>query len=302
MNKIGRCWKHDYRSPGIYLITIRKHPSLPDFGYIVGDCRIPPGVPGCAEVRYTRMGSDVNREIWRLPMIDGRLKVLQHRVMPDHVHIVLRVLGRLDEHVGKYIARFESRLKGYFEAGYNDQILTKDRSLAVMINYVRENPHRLAVMRCHPEFFRRVRNITTADMQLEGYGNFFLLKYPLIEPVIVHRAWSDLELERKRAYWHHVASNHGVLVSPFISKAEKVVRDEVLELGGRIIHINPEPFGDGFTKPQGHDFSLCAEGRQLILAPRVSRSPVLTRGLCLDLNAVATAIAANPAILLRSSC
>lgn len=235
-------------------------------------------------------------------MIDARLKVLQHKVMPDHIHIVLRVLGRLDEHVGKYIARFESRLKGYFELGYNDQILTKDRSLAVMINYVRENPHRLAVMRSYPEFFQRVRNITVADMRLEGYGNFFLLKYPLIEPVIVHRAWSDLELEQKRAYWNHVASNHGVLVSPFISKAEKDVRDEVLELGGRIIHVNPEPFRDGFTKPQGRDFRLCAEGRQLILAPHVLRSPVLTRSFCLDLNAVATTIAANPAILLRSSC
>lgn len=302
MNKIGRCWKHDYKAPGIYLITIRKHPSLPDFGYIVGDCRIPPGKVGCAEVRYSDVGRNVNAEIWRIPTVDPRLKVLQHKVMPDHVHIVLRVLARLDEHLGKYLARFESRLKGYFENGYNDQILTKDRSLKVMINYVRENPHRLAVMRGHPEFFCRVRNISAAGMELEGYGNFFLLKYPLMEAVIVHRRWSKEQQEQQRDFWRYVASNRGVLVSPFISRAEREVRDEALELGGRIIHIRPEPFCDGFKKPQGSDFGLCAEGRLLILAPREPQAPELTRSLCLGLNAIAEAIAANPTIVLHSSC
>lgn len=300
MNKTGRCWKHDYRAPGIYLITIRKRRGLPDFGYIAGDCRIAPGKIGCAEVKYSPTGKNVDAEIWRIPTVDNRLKVLQYKVMPDHVHIVLRVLGRLDEHLGKYIARFESRLKGYFEVGYNDQILTRDRSLGVMINYVRENPHRLAVMRSHPEFFQRVRNISALGMELEGYGNFFLLKYPLIEPVIVHRAWSEEEFEEKRAYWYYVAANGGVLVSPFISKAEKAVRDEALELGGRIIHINPTHFGDDFTKPQGRDFTLCTEGRELILAPRVSPAETLTRSHCLNLNSIAAAIAGNPDVLISA--
>lgn len=111
----------------------------------------------------------------------------------------------------------------------------------------------------------------------------FLLRNPLIDNVVVHRRYTEQELAAERARWEHVAANGGVLVSPFISAAEKEERRNAEALGAKIIFIYPEPLPQRF-KPSGHDFDLCTQGRLLILAPCERYGSKLSRSTCVALN------------------
>lgn len=276
------------------MITLKKRPGISDFGKIAGDCRIPPGQPGCAYVELSPLGHQIRKSIWNLPLFEPGVKVYQYAIMPDHVHIILFIQQDRQEPLGTIVAHFKRRFDKFFSEGYNDQILHPKRSLDVLIKYVKENPHRLAIRKHHPDYFRRVRRFAINDMEVEAYGNFFLLKHAVIEPVVVHRAWTPEELDRNRRRWLFIAQSGGILVSPFISKAEKEVRAAAIEAGGRIIEIRPEPMGERF-KPSGASFQLCEEGRLLIVVP-VGASD-LTRARCLGLNAVAATIAAYPSLV-----
>lgn len=162
------------------------------------------------------------------------------------------------------------------------------------MKYVKDNPHRLAIRKSYPDYFRRVRKFVINDMEVEAYGNFFLLKHAIIEPVVVHRAWTQEELDKNRKRWLYIAKSGGILVSPFISRAEKEIRASAIGSGGRIIDISTDPMGERF-KPSGSDFQLCEEGRLLIVAP--TEAAGLTRARCLNLNAVAAVIASYPTLV-----
>lgn len=68
----------------------------------------------------------------------------------------------------------------------------------------------------------------------QAYGNLQLLENPFMEAVTVHRADSEEQRESNRRKWIYTAANGGVLVSPFISAAERDIRAEADESGGQI--------------------------------------------------------------------
>lgn len=121
-----------------------------------------------------------------------------------------------------------------FNEGYNDRIIYPHRSLNAVFNYIRQNPYRLAVRRERPEFFRRVNGLKVAGKDVQAYGNLFLLRNPFKEQVVVHRADSEAVRAANIERWLYASANGGVLVSPFISKAEKDVRRRAEEEGGRL--------------------------------------------------------------------
>lgn len=99
------------------------------------------------------------------------------------------------------------------------------------------------------------------------------------------------------------AENGGVLVSPFISPAEKRIRDQALAVGGSLIILRAEGFPERF-KPSGYEFELCDSGSLLLLAPwpYSSRKNTITRSQALSLNAMAEQIAAissEPVVLVQ---
>lgn len=178
-----------------------------------------------------------------------------------------------------------------FEKGYNDRIIYKDRSLDSIFKYIRENPHRLAVRKMYPDFFRRVRNITINGRRCQSYGNQFLLRCPFKEQVVVHRADDEATRRVMRERWLYAAANGGVLVSPFISPAEKAVRAEAEEAGGRVILISNNPFAERY-KPNVRDFDLCCRGRLLIVTPAGGEwaGEKVSREVCMAMNALAADI------------
>lgn len=287
---------HDYTCRCIYMITLCKNPSVGDFGHLEGDISIPVGQWGSPFLKPSAIGVAIKRALRDFGTIEPKARVLQYALMPDHLHVILFIQEQTEDILGRIIARFKVHvgklLNGtkVFDKGFNDQILKSSRSLDVLFGYLRDNPRRLAVRRAFPDFFRRVNGLRIGDSSYQAYGNIHLIDCPFKEQVVVHRADSAEQREEHRRQWLYTAANGGVLVSPFISPAEKAIRSEAEALGGRIILISSQGFGERY-KPNAHDFALCETGKMLIVSAPAAEAEALTRAHCLEMNALACRVA-----------
>ena len=301
-----RAFNHDYFAPFIYHIILKKTKDCECFGTIVGDARILPGLPGSADIEESKLGKIIAKAIVHLPYEYPILKQYQFRVMPDHVHILLQVLFRSDRHLDFYIDQLRTRIASkyskllgrevedtdIFEIGYCDKPLLLKRSLDVLYNYIRHNPHRLAMRQQYPKFFQNIRKLRIEDVEYAAYGNLFLFRNPDKDAVKINKDSQPEEIQAKKAVWLSAASKDTILVSPFISKAEKDIRTEAEAIGAKIIHIVHEAFPERF-KPAAHDFSLCSEGRLLIISLGLPIGTILTYPICSRMNALAKSIASG---------
>lgn len=291
-----RARNHDYASRCIYHVTMVKANGVGSFGRLAGDLRVPVGTAGAPYVIASPIGAAIKNALRMLPSLHPAIRVYQYALMPDHLHVVIAVEGQMDEPLGRKLARFKRKAAEYagvdcvFEPGFNDRIMYKSRSLDTVFRYLRENPYRLAVRHANPDFFRRVSQLKIGDVSCRAYGNMQLLQNPFKEQVVVHRADGEEKRRTDRDRWLHSAANGGVLVSPFISPAEKAVRTDAEALGAKIILITAEPMDDRY-KPAATNFALCTQGRMLIITPvNQPFAGILSRNLCLSMNALAADI------------
>ena len=263
---------HDYRSPAFYHLTLHKANDQPVFGRLEGDCDLPSSAPGYVFVRHTFLGSCIHEALKKWQKEKPMLQIYQYCIMPDHMHLFLRVKQRRDDALGREIARYKSiantiaKSEGIFDTGFNDQIIMPGTDFNTIFRYIRENPRRLAVRFKYPDRFRRIREISIGGFRFSAYGNLQFLESPFKQQVVVHRRDSPQERRMNRDRWLYCAANGGVLVSPFISEAEKEIRRECEKIGGGVILIKSKGFGER-GKPGEHDFAQCEEGRLLILSP-----------------------------------
>ena len=270
------------------------------FGRLKGDARIAPGTPGGAYIDESVLGRIIVREILNLQGHFPILKVYQFIVMPDHVHILLRIMEWSEYHLDYYIealvrnisAIFSKRIgrqtsvSDIFIPGYCDKPLLRNRSLDGLFRYIRENPHRLAIRRLYPQFFQPTRKLIINGKEYEAYGNLFLFRNPDKAAVQISSRFTPEEREAKRQEWLDAASKGTVLVSPFISAAEKGIRKEAEDMGASVILIVHEALSERF-KPAAHEFSLCAQGRLLIISAGYQAGTVLSRTICCGMNSLA---------------
>ncbi len=319
-NKLRCASWHDYLSPSFYMVTLTKRESdvLPLFSEIIvnGDT---------VAVNFSWSGWAIHNAFQEFASEYHYVKVGRYVIMPDHVHFIVQVTVKTAEPLGFYVNKFKaivsqslkvkSRLyasslsdEPVFENGFNDRILMRREHLDVWSNYVKDNPRRLWLMRSNPDYFRRsyvftricpayiwnmrssANDPTLAPHRFPTFGNAQLLRYPEKIEVRFSRSFSEGEWEAKKREILRVAENGGVLVSPAIHKEERLIVNEGIMLGARVIRV----IGYGFPpreKPQGADFGHCAEGRMLLFAlneyePGVKRD-VISRVLCERMNACA---------------
>ena len=287
-----RAFAHNYHAPFIYHIILKKIPGAERFGEVKGDARIAPGNPGCAFIEETAIGKRIAGSIIELQKRFPILQIYQFKVMPDHVHILLRVKDWSERHLDFYIENLKGSIgRSIFEPGYCDKPLLRSRSLDSLFTYIRENPHRLAMRLQFPHFFTRTRMLKIGGGEYEAYGNLFLFRNPdKILVQISRRATPDEIAEIKEQVLMAVEKGT-ILVSPFISPAEKEVRVAAEEAGGKVILVVHEAFMERY-RPAAHDFGLCCDGRLLIVSLGMPGSTVLERDTCLRMNALAREIAA----------
>lgn len=230
-----RSFHHDYHNPFIYHIILKKRPDCEGFGTVTGNASIAFGNPGCAAINESPLGRIIAKMALRLPHDYPIIKLHQFCVMPDHLHLLLQVLFRSDNHLDFYIGHLKDRIaKRYsletgrainaddiFEKGYCDKPLYDDRSLDSWYRYIRENPHRLAMRKQYPMFFQRARHLTIGNHECQAYGNLFLLRNPDKEAVKVSRKYSEEEKETKKRLWIESASRGTIIVSPSSHRPKK---------------------------------------------------------------------------------
>lgn len=298
-----RAFAHNYHAPFIYHIILKKKDNAIKFGTVRGDARIAPGNPGSAFIEESDLGKTIAKSILKIQGQFPILQIYQYKVMPDHVHILLRIKDWSEYHLDFYIENLKTNISDsysktmgrkisgpeIFQPGYCDKPLLLNRSLDGLFRYIRENPHRLAMRMQFPHFFRRIRKLKIGDRFYEAYGNLFLFRNPDKEAVRISRSFSDEEKEQRRARWLSAASRGSVLVSPFISPAEKAIRTEAETFGAKIILITHEAFPERF-KPTARDFDLCTSGRLLIISLGLPAKTNLTRAHCLLMNSLAETI------------
>ena len=97
----------DYQSPSIQMLTLVTVDRKPLLAELKGET-----------ISLTPLGAAVAREIERIPTYLGAasIEILDYVVMPDHVHILLRIHDRLPRHLGQYIRWFKVQCSDAFTA------------------------------------------------------------------------------------------------------------------------------------------------------------------------------------------
>ena len=310
---------HDYTSPCIYLITVTTVDRKRLLGSLVGDSA------DAAHVEPSALGTYV-AEAFRTVAAETSKKagvwvqVLHYQIMPDHFHGIIRVHDTLPSiyHLGKIIASWKSACtKAYwaedaalkfrepnkekeslFNRGFNDRILFHEGQLDAWYEYLRDNPRRLWLKVHFPDRLRKVYDFRTDKKghQYTAVGDTFLVKYPERLQVRCHRNLTEEQIQAEVDKYLKEARRGTVLVSPFISPAEKAVYEACYKEHLKMIRIVNRGLDGKFIYPSGRDLKGCSDGFMLVLAPYADYSPEtaatrITRSQCLDMNDYAADIA-----------
>lgn len=298
---------HNYKAPGKYLITLNKESSIAAFSHICGEIS---SIENPPSVTLTRNGEIVDLNINAISQYP-EFEIPNYMIMPDHIHILWHVKKWLPRDIGHYVAYLKAQctalwrkenihipnISNYslFEPKFNDKISFSDEMALRFSNYISDNPRKRLTVITHPELFNRVHRVRILDYEMDFYGNFQLLKHPIIAAAVVSSRYTLEERIKFQNAWEEAIRTQSVIVSPFISKEEKTLMNRAIEEGASIIRIVPDGFGPKY-KPTGKEFNLCAQGRCLHLGlPRVSAHTYpVKRQFCLNLNAIAHWIASHP--------
>ena len=263
------------------------------------------------------------------PKTGSRIQVYQYQLMPDHFHGILRIHDALPKgwHLSRMIGAWKgdcsreywrvqeshalthaepSSLSGapdirperesLFSPGYNDKILYHKGQLDAWYEYLHDNPRRLWLKVHYPDRLRKIYDFK-AGKQGHSYtavGNTFLVKCPERVQVRCHRNLTEEQIQAEVDHYMSLAKGGAVLVSPFISPAEKAVYEAAYKEKLKIIRIVNRGLDGKFIYPTGRDLKGCSAGFMLVLAPYADYSAEtaekrITRSQCLDMNGYAAA-------------
>lgn len=317
-NRLRRMEKHDYTSACIYLITVTTVERKRVLGSLVGNS------PDTAEIKSTALGAYVAEAFRKIASettkkTGCRVQVLHYQIMPDHFHGIIYVRDTLpaDYSLGKIIAawksncshalwndssscaqEFSSEKPSLFSRGFNDRILFRKGQLQTWIAYLNDNPRRLWLKIHFPNRLRKVYDFRAGKKghRYTAVGNTFLVTYPERLQVRCHRRLTDEQIQEEVTKYLREARRGTVLVSPFISPAEKAVYDACYKEKLPLIHIVNRGLDGQFIYPSGRDLMGCSDGFLLVLAPYADYSAEtsaarITRAQCLDMNEYAADLA-----------
>ena len=156
----------------------------------------------------------------------------------------------------------------------HDRIIKRPGMLDIIKRYMNDNPLRALMRRQLPHLMERRLHLHIGTQDYAAFGALFLLKRAEKEQVFFHRrdAATGLPTEQTDAYRQErerllaEAREGVVLVSPAISRGEKMVIDAAIEEGLPVIHLQKEPLAQ-YWKPELRRFEACARGSLLIMAP-----------------------------------
>ena len=269
----------DYKDPSILMITLVTTNRQPILGILKGET-----------IERTKLGQAIAEEINRIPTYNGAesIEIYSYVIMPDHVHILLRVHDRLPKHIGQYIAWFKikctdacSALTGGpvsetmrpFASEYHDRILKGKNQLPHLVRYIQDNPRRLALKRANKDLFRIRQNQLIGTIQCTVLGNIFLIERPLRQVLQCSRRLTQEQIDNLKADCLREAADGTIYVTAAISEGEKQIARALREAGFPLIILLEKGFPApddphySYFKPQGVYFEACAAGKLLLIEP-----------------------------------
>lgn len=303
---------NDYHGRCIYMVTMVLEGRKP----LLGTLNAPSSEK--AVIDLSPLGKAV-RDCWQaIPQYHPEVNLILFQIMPDHFHGLLFVTSNMETHLGRAIRGFKQgcdkafrlllpelaaeaskrqaiekgkKKTGFlFEIGYNDRVLVEEDQLKTLIDYILDNPRRLALRHGHPEFFHVYTDYMIAGLKCSIQGNLELLKRPCMQ-VRISRSISPDTLAKEQQRLIGLAKEGTVLVSPCISPGEKAIMREAFNARLPMIVLLDKGI-DPISKPSGERFDACAEGRILLISPFPcsTKKKKISREECLQLNALAFAI------------
>ena len=232
-----RCRNWNYCGTGAYLITLvlndRSHPVLGRLNALE------------PRIDLTELGRRIEAHFRRIPEFAPQIEVLGVRVMPEHLHGVLRVGGRMEKPLGEHLRGFKIgatkiaralgcpginagiRGRGLFADGFTDTILFDAAAVEKGLAYLADNPRRLWVKRSRPELFRVLRDLVWRspldgrELHFAAIGNQGLLSAPSILQVQCSRNFFAYARDAKGGIDH--AARPAVETAEFKEKAEALL-------------------------------------------------------------------------------
>lgn len=306
---------NDYHARRIYMITMTISGRRPILGHIEGSTSAHRATPQYPHLVSSHLGQAVQDCWFAIPKFYPEIEIITFQLMPDHIHGILFVKERMENHLGKAIAGFKAGCnKAYrsiylhedsdnykvntrtallWDEGYNDRILYQEGQLGRWKRYLYDNPYRLMLKREHPDLFRVKQNIKYGPYTFSACGNIFLLSHPYKLQLQCSRRLTEEQIEEKRQSYMKAATGGAVVISPSISQGEKAIMRSLFNTGKPLIFLRENGLTI-FSKPGGAEFmDACAEGKLLILSPWAhhNEQSIITRNQCLSLNNIAAYIA-----------
>ena len=282
----------DYRDPAILLITMVTTDRLPILGKLSG-----------MTIERTVLGQAVAEEIEKIPTYKDAesIEIYDYIVMPDHVHILLRIHDRLPKHIGQYLAWFKIKCTDAccaitggpvnevirpFAPEYHDRILKGKNQLQHMKRYIQDNPRRLALKRQNKELFTLQQDILLNNIPCTTMGNIFLAEYPIKQVIQCSRRLTQEEIDEQKTQCITQAQAGTIHITAAISEGEKQIARALREAEYPIIVLLQEGFPKPdsphyhYYKPAGVYFEACAKGKLLLVEPHaevLERPEIITR-------------------------
>ena len=90
-----RAYFHDYNRPGVYMITLVTEGRQRLFGSIVGHTRGARGTDEFPHLQCSTLGALIlQEEVGKISRFYPMVEVCKVALMPDHIHLLVRVKGR----------------------------------------------------------------------------------------------------------------------------------------------------------------------------------------------------------------
>ncbi len=162
-----------------------------------------------------------------------------------------------------------------FDDNYDDTVCLDNRHREAMIAYVHDNPRRNILRRKFPDVLQRCLKVQIGDHCYGTFGNLFLLRWANKVQVQCHRKHpvngqpyetTDDYVRQYERWLETIMGGATVVVTPGISRGELLMKNECLENGYPLIHLQNEPV-NRYWKPEKRRFEACVRGNLLILAP-----------------------------------
>lgn len=141
--KKNRLSDYDYSSPGVYFLTLCAKDRAPVFGTVT----VGPSSARLPEVNLTTSGLAVEKAIRNIPTHYPTVCVEAYVIMPNHVHLLLRLEGRAV--LGPTVSRVVQQMKGYasklagmalWQPRYYDHVVRNREEYDRILNYILTNP------------------------------------------------------------------------------------------------------------------------------------------------------------------